>query len=131
MKFSELQLPSNKNFGFFFSAVFFTVAVYSIYVQNQIIAYPLFVVALLFFISTLLKPELLLPLNKLWMQFGLLLGMIINPIVMAFIFFGLITPFSIIMRMMGRDELRLKKTIESHWTPRSQNLPPTDFTKQF
>ena len=131
MKFSELQLPSNKKFGFFFSVVFFTVSAYSIYVQNQIFAYTLFVVALLFFVTTLLKPELLLPLNKLWMQFGLLLGMVINPIVMAFIFFGLITPFSIILRMMGRDELRLKKTSESHWTPRAQNSPPTDFTKQF
>ena len=131
MNFSEVNLPSNRKFGFFFSVVFFVVAAYFLYIQSQIVASGLFVVALILFITTLFNSDVLLPLNKLWMRFGLFLGMIINPIIMAFIFFGLITPYGIVMRMMGRDELRLRKTIESHWILRSQSSPQTDFKQQF
>ena len=132
MKLSDIKLPSNKKFGFFFSAVFFFVAAYLLYIQNQIIASAMFVVALLFLFTTLFKADLLLPLNKLWMRLGLLLGMIISPIVIAVIFFGLITPYGVVMRAMGRDELRLRRTKkESHWILRSQSSPQTDFNQQF
>ena len=60
------------------------------------------------FIIAYLNPNILLPFNKLWMRFGVLLGMIISPIIMGLIFFGLFTPYSIVIRMMGRDELHLK-----------------------
>ena len=94
--------------------------------------YVMVVIALFFFITTLIKAKLLLPLNKLWMQFGLLLGMIISPIVLGIIFFGLLTPYGVIMRIMGRDELRLKiiKT-NSNWKLRSIKLPQTNFKQQF
>ena len=61
-----------------------------------------------------------------------MLGMIVSPLVLGVIFFGLVTPYGVVMRMFGRDELRLKqKKLKTHWIPRSQNLPQTDFTKQF
>ena len=132
MKFSDSKLPSNLMFGFFFSAVFFMFAGYFFYKETFIVAQNLVIVGLVFFVITLIKADLLLPLNKLWMRFGYLLGMIISPIVMSLIFFGLITPYGFVMRVAGRDELRLKQNKkESKWIIRSQSLPQTDFKKQF
>ena len=117
MKTSELQLPTNKKFGFFFAAVFLVATTY-FYINNasSSIVYTLSVVALSFLVATLVNPDVLLPLNRLWMRFGLLLGMIISPIVMGIIFFGLFTPMSLTMRLFRRDELRLRfKNKKTHW----------------
>ena len=67
-----------------------------------------------------------------WMYLGFILGKIISPIVLGMIFFGLFTPYGIAMRMMGRDELCLKKTKkQSHWIHRSDNSLKTNFKRQF
>ena len=131
MKFSEIKIPSNKKFGFFFSAFFLVSASYFSYIQFQIIASIMIVGALFFFFAVLFKTDLLTPLNILWMRFGLLIGMIINPIIMAIIFFMLITPYSIFIRVIGRDELCLKKISKSNWKFRTRKSPQTDFKKQF
>ena len=83
--------------------------------------------------TTLLKAELLLPLNKLWMSLGLLLGMIVSPIVLGIIFFGMFTPISQLMKLFGRDELRLKlKNRGSHWRLKElTSTPPESFKNQF
>ena len=66
------------------------------------------------------------------MKFGLLLGRIVSPIILAIIFFLLITPYSLVMRFFGRDELRLKlRKRKSHWKYRNQMLSQTNFTQQF
>ena len=66
------------------------------------------------------------------MQFGILLGKIINPIILGIIFFGIFTPYSIIMKIIGRDELRLKRIHNnSYWIIRRKSSPQTDFKKQF
>ena len=109
MKLSDIELPSNSKFGFFFTFVFSAVAFYFFTSANLAWAYLFFTTALLLLLITLVNDKLLLPLNKLWMRFGLLLGMIISPIVLGVIFFGLITPYGLIMRLFGRDELRLYK----------------------
>lgn len=132
MKFSEIKLPSNRKFGFFFTFVFLVVAAYFYYSDNVTWAYSFIVGALLFLLVTLIKSDALLPLNKLWMRFGLLLSMIVSPIVLGVIFFGLFTPYALIMKIFGRDELRLKiKKVETHWKSRSRTMPQTDFTQQF
>jgi len=132
MKFTEVELPSNRKFGFFFSLVFFVLAAYFIYIQSQQLALTMLLVSSLFLIIALFKANLLLPLNKLWMRFGFLLGRIISPIVLSIIFFGLITPYSIVIRIFGRDELHLRKVKNrSHWIRRSQDSPQTDFKRQF
>ena len=132
MKHAQVVLPSNRKFGFFFSLVFFMLAAYFIYTQNQTVVQVMLFVALLFLIITLFKADLLLPLNKLWMRFGFLLGKIISPIVLGIIFFGLITPYSIVIRVFGRDELHLRKVKnKSHWIHRLQDSPQTDFKRQF
>ena len=117
MKTSELELPTNKKFGFFFTAVFLIATTY-FYINNasSSVVSTLGVVGLSFLVATLVNPDVLLPLNRLWMRFGLLLGMIISPIVMGIIFFGLFTPMSLTMRLFRRDELRLRfKNKKTHW----------------
>ena len=132
MRHTQVELPSNRKFGFFFSSVFFILSAYFIYTQSQTVAQVMLLLASLFLIITLFKAKLLLPLNKLWMRFGLILGRIVSPVVLGIIFFGLITPYSVIIRMLGRDELHLKKVKnKSHWIHRSQDSPQTDFKRQF
>ena len=132
MKFSEVELPSNKKFGFFFTFIFTLVAVYFSSTTNLKWTYAFSIVALLFLLITLFISDALLPLNKLWLRFALLLGMIISPIVLGIIFFGLVTPYALVMKMFGRDELRLKiKKNQKHWKDRSQSMPQVDFTQQF
>ena len=117
MKTSELELPTNKKFGFFFTAIFLIATTY-FYINNasSSVVSTLSVVGLSFLVATLVNPDVLLPLNRLWMRFGLLLGMIISPIVMGIIFFGLFTPMSLTMRLFRRDELRLRfKNKKTHW----------------
>jgi len=84
-------------------------------------------------VATTFKEELLLPFNKLWMRFGFLLGLIVSPIVLGFIYFGLFTPISLIMRLVRRDELRLRlKNRTSYWIIRDPNhLKKTSFRNQF
>lgn len=132
MRHTQVELPSNRKFGFFFSSVFFILSAYFIYTQSQTVAQVMLLLASLFLIITLFKAKLLLPLNKLWMRFGLILGRIVSPVVLGIIFFGLITPYSVIIRMLGRDELHLRKVKnKSHWIHRSQDSPQTDFKRQF
>ncbi len=109
-------LPSNQKFGFFFTAVFAIVGIYLFAKHSSDLSYVFFILATLFLIVTLIKADFLLPLNKLWMQLGLLLGRIVNPIIVGIIFFALFTPISLFMRLFGRDELRLKLSGKgSHW----------------
>lgn len=132
MKPLEIELPSNKKFGFFFAFVFAVVAAYFLYLGYIKYAYALFAVTLIFLIITLVKSQSLLPLNKLWMRFGITLGMIVSPIVFGLIFFGMFTPIAILMRLSGRDELRLKFTRKaSHWIPRIEPIKSDSFKRQF
>ena len=132
MKLPELELPSNRKFGFFFSGLFLIAAVYSMYIEILSIAFVFFTMFCFLIVISLFLSKLLLPFNKIWMFFGFFLGLIISPIVMGIIFFGLITPYGMIMRIMGRDELKLiKNKNKSYWTIRSQNEPQTNFKQQF
>ena len=132
MKFSEIELPSNRKFGFFFTFAFAVAATYFYFAENIVWTYSFIVATLMFLLITLVKSDTLLPLNKLWMRFGLLLGMIISPIVLGIIFFGLFTPIATLMCLRGRDELRLKFTRKaSHWIVRSEAIKSDSFKHQF
>lgn len=136
MKFTKnkinIKLPSNRKFGIFFTFVFTLASFYFHISSNTTWTYIFSIASLMFLGVTIVKAEILLPLNKLWMRLGLLLGMIISPIVLGIIFFVLITPFGFFTRVFGRDELRLQlKNNETYWKNRSQFLPQTDFKLQF
>ena len=132
MKFSEIELPSNRKFGIFFTFVFAVAAAY--FYSSDIVTwvYIFSATSVVFLSITLIKDKLLLPLNKLWMRFGLMLGMIVSPIVLGVIFFGLFTPIATLMRLSGRDELKLKLSRKaSHWISRSEPIKSKSFKNQF
>ena len=132
MKFSDIEIPSNKKFGFFFTCVFAILAFYFLFIESILLAQALAILAVLFLLITVISPQGLLPLNKLWMRLGLLLGMIVSPIVLGIIFFGLVTPYGAVMRMFGRDELRLKFTKKSsHWISRNESIKSDSLKNQF
>lgn len=133
MNLSDIELPSNHKFGFFFSGIFLAASTYFYFEENVTLAYSLTAIGILFLGISLISPNTLLPLNKLWMRFGLLLGIIVSPIVLGLIFFGLFTPISLMMRLFGRDELRLKLINRtSHWKERSaDNVQHDAFKYQF
>ena len=79
-----------------------------------------------------MKIKLLFQIKRMWILFWLLFGRMISLVFMTIIYFGLVTPYGVAMRLMGRDQLRLKKGMKkSHWIVRYQNSPQTDFTKQY
>lgn len=133
MNLRDVQLPSNRKFGSFFASIFLLLAVY-FYWQNEVNFTAIFAgLAIVFGIITLIKDDLLLPFNKLWMGIGVLIGSIVSPIVLGFLFFGLFTPLAILMRLFGRDELLLKQTNEkSFWRVRNiTELTRDSFKNQF
>jgi hypothetical protein len=126
------ELPSNKKFGYFFTILFVLIGLYSLSREENIFGCVLFVIAFLFFLATLLDADILLPLNKLWMSFGALLGTIVNPIVLGLIFFGMVAPMAVAMRLCRRDELRLRFCHKaSHWITRSEPIETESFKNQF
>jgi len=133
MKFSEIILPSNKKFGYLFTVIFLFLSLYFYIHNKENISKILLILSVFFIVITIFKPTLLLPLNKLWMMFGLLLGKIISPIVIGIIFYLIFSPFGIIMRLYGRDELILKRSkSHSYWKIRKNNvIKPESFYKQY
>ena len=132
MVFENYVLPSNRKFGYFFTAVFWIGAIYAFYMSSYIWLFILSAIGLIFCCVTIIKADILLPVNKLWMKFGILLGIIVRPIVLGIIFFGLFTPIAILMRLSGRDELRLKLIKKpSHWILRDETIKSQSFKHQF
>jgi hypothetical protein len=127
---SSAKLPTNRKFGWFFAAVFSAIAAYAHWRGWSTVGLLTSIAAILFAAATLLSPKLLAPLNRLWYGFGMLLGKIISPIMLGLIFFVLISPVSLVTRLFGRDELKLKKrNVESYWVDRSPPGPPSDSFK--
>ncbi len=133
MDFRGIDLPSNRKFGFLFSSLFIAVSLYLFYLDLIIAAIFFGSISIIFATISLFKDSLLLPLNKLWMHFGMLIGRIMSPIILGILFFFLITPISIGMRIFRRDELRLKPlSTQSLWKLRNQeDLDGNSFNQQF
>ena len=111
----KIKLPSNRNFGLVFCIIFFVISLWLILNQNEL-RYWAFFISLIFLILAILNSRILTPLNKIWFYFGIALGKIVSPIVMGIIFFFVVTPIGIIMRLLGKDILNLKKTKnQSYW----------------
>ena len=101
-------LPTNRNFGIVFTIVFLIISFWPL-LKNGDIRYWSLIISLIFFVLALINSKILTPLNKAWMKFGLILGKIVSPLVMGLIFFFVVTPTGIIMRLLGKDLLNLKK----------------------
>jgi hypothetical protein len=126
-------MPTDKNFGYFFSVVFTLIALYSYWQDLNNFAILASIVSFLFAAVTLVAPKVLGLLNHAWYELGMLLGKIVRPIVLGVIFFLMITPISLITRLFGRDELKIKKlSVQSYWVDRSPPGPSSDsFKNQF
>ena len=125
-KFSEnskIKISSNRSFGLVFFTVFFIVSLWPLIQDNQIRIWAL-IISFVFLFLGLINSNLLSPLNKIWFKFGILLGAIIAPIVMAFIFFAVVTPIALFVRIIGKDLLRqkYKKNNKSYWIKKDKDV---------
>ena len=111
---TNIKLPSNKNFGFVFFIFFLVIALWPVLNENEIRLWSL-LISIIFLILGIINSKFLTPLNKLWFRFGIFLGNFISPIVMGFIFFLVVTPTGLIMKLFGKDILRLKKNKSTYW----------------
>ena len=110
----KIKLPSNKNFGIVFFIVFLIISLWPLLSQNEIRIWSL-IVSCIFLILGIFNSKLLLPLNKIWFKFGIFLGNFIAPIVMGIVYFMVVTPTGLIMKMLGKDLLNLKKNNKSSY----------------
>ena len=126
----NIKLPSNRNFGIVFFIVFLIIALWPILKQNEIRIWSL-IISFVFFVLGLNNSKLLTPLNKLWFKFGILLGKIVSPLLMGIIFFLVVTPIGLLMKIFKKDLLNLtfnnkKKT---YWIEKTE--PKSKMKNQF
>ena len=115
MNKNKIKISSNKSFGLVFSIVFLIVSLLPLLNDGNIRIWSM-VLATIFFSLALLNSSILNPLNKIWFKFGILLGNFISPIVMGLVFFAVVTPTSLLMRMFGKNLLGLKNSNKkSYW----------------
>ena len=111
----DIKLGSNRSFGIVFFAVFLLISLYPL-LNNEHIKIWSLVISLIFLILGLINSKFLSPLNKIWFKFGLFLGKLISPLIMGVIFFLVVTPIALLMKMLGKDLLNLKfNTKKSYW----------------
>ena len=129
MKENTIKIGSNRSFGIVFFVVFLVISLFPLIKGNDIKILSL-LVSLIFLILGLINSNVLSPLNKLWFKFGLLLGNFISPIVMGFVFFLVVTPIGLFMRLIGKDLLNLnKKNVKSYWIDKTG--PKSKMKNQF
>ena len=117
----EIKIGSNRSFGIVFFVVFLLIGSYPLLKGGDLKIIPI-LISIIFFILGAINSKILTPLNKFWFKFGLLLGQIISPIVMGVIFFLVVTPIGYLMRLLGKDVLRLKKTNHNSYWVKKSNL---------
>tara|TARA_B100001057_G_scaffold423436_1_gene445570 strand:+ start:454 stop:843 length:390 start_codon:yes stop_codon:yes gene_type:complete len=121
MSTEKIKRSSNRSFGIIFFFFFLIISIYPLLNEENIILWA-FSLAFLFLVLGLLNSKILSPLNLIWFKFGIILGRFISPIIMGIIFFGIVTPTSIIMKIFNKDILKLKKNNKkTYWIPRQKN----------
>ena len=120
----------NRSFGLLFFVVFLALALWLLFKNGEINLY-LISIGLIFLVLGLLNSKILTPLNKAWVKLGEILGRIIAPIVMAIVYFLILTPISLLVRLFGKDLIGMKfsNDIKSYWVKRKKSLGSMD--KQF
>ena len=125
----EVKISSNRSFGIVFFVVFLFIALYPLTYSGEIRIWSA-IISIIFLILGLLNSKILAPLNKLWFKFGIFLGKIISPIIMGIIFFLVVTPIGLFMRIIGRDLLNLKFSKKnSYWL--DKDGPKSKMKNQF
>ena len=121
MEKASVKISSNRSFGLLFFIVFLAISLWPLKSQEDLRLWA-FILALIFFVLGILNSKFLTPLNKLWMKFGIFLGSIVSPFVMGVVFFMVVTPIGLIMRFLGKDLLRIKKSkfVSTYWISREK-----------
>tara|TARA_B110000003_G_C16581068_1_gene508120 strand:+ start:999 stop:1385 length:387 start_codon:yes stop_codon:yes gene_type:complete len=123
------NIGSNRSFGIIFSIIFLIVSLWPILDKENIRIWSL-LLSIVFLVLGTLNSKILTPLNNSWYKLGIFLGKVISPIVMAVIFFGVITPIGLLMKILKKDLLNLKfNNDKSYWI--KKNEPKSKMNKQF
>jgi hypothetical protein len=126
---SNIKLKDNIIFGILFFVLFLIIGLYPLTSGGFIRIWSAFL-SLVFLIITIIRPNLFTLLNKLWIQFGILLGKIISPIVMGLVFFFVVTPIGMLVRILRKDVMGLKRGAASYWINR-EDKEVKSMKKQF
>ena len=125
----EVNKSSNKSFGIVFFLVFLLIAIYPL-INGEDLKVWILIVSFIFLVLGLINSRILSPLNKLWFNFGILLGKVFSPVIMAVIFFFVVTPIGLIMRIFKKDLLNLKfNSKKTYWN--EKNGPKSKMKNQF
>ena len=125
----NIKIGSNKSFGIVFFIFFLLISIYPLLDGGVLKVWSL-VISIVFLILGILNSKILTPLNNLWFKLGILLGKIVSPLVMAFVFFAVVTPISLIMKVLKKDLLNTKKNKNaSYWIVKSG--PKSKMKNQF
>mgnify|MGYP001375448807 FL=1 len=125
----DVKISSNRSFGIVFFIVFLLIALYPLINTGEFRLWSL-IISFIFLILGILNSKILTPLNKLWFKFGIFLGKIVSPIIMGIIFFFVVTPIGVLMRIFGKDILNLKyNNNKSYWIEKTG--PKSKMKNQF
>ncbi len=124
----KINKKNNITFGILFFIFFLIVGLYPL-VSVEVIRIWSVVLSLVFLIITIIRPNLFTFLNRSWIQFGIFLGKIISPIVMGLVFFFVVTPIGILVRILKKDVMGLKRGASSYWINRDDKFQ--SMKKQF
>lgn len=109
-----LKKKDNITFGILFCTIFLVIALYPLKDGGTIRSWSIYIMVI-FALITIIRPSLFTFINKLWIKLGFMLGRVISPFVMAFIFFVIVTPIGILLRIFQKDVMRLKKKKYTYW----------------
>ena len=129
----QVKTSSNRAFGWVFTIVFLIIALWPL-VSGGALRWWSLIVSGLVAVVTMAAPALLTIPNRLWLRFGLLLHSIVSPVVLAIMFYGVVTPMGVLMRAFGKDSLRLRRSesTQSYWIKRDPPGPkPDSMSNQF
>tara|TARA_Y100000816_G_scaffold259823_1_gene215648 strand:+ start:323 stop:706 length:384 start_codon:yes stop_codon:yes gene_type:complete len=125
----KIKIGSNRSFGIVFFVVFLIIATYPLLNDGSIKIWSI-IISFIFLILGLVNSKILTPLNKIWFKFGLLIGKIVSPFIMSLIFFLVVTPTGLFMRLLNKDLLNLKyNNDKSYWIKKSG--PKSQMKNQF
>ena len=117
---SKIKVGSNKSFGIVFFVFFLIIGLYPLINEGNIRIWSI-VISIIFLILGLINSQILTPLNILWFKFGMLLGRFVSPIIMGLVFFLVVTPTGLIMKLFNKDLLKLRKNKNSsYWIKRPE-----------
>ena len=125
----DIKVGSNKSFGIVFFVVFLIIATYPLIDGDKLRLWSL-IISIIFLLLGLANSKILNPFNKLWFKFGIFLSRIISPLVMGVIFFLVVTPIGLVMRLINKDILNLKfNNNSSYWIKKTE--PKSKMKNQF